>query len=45
MNTLKTTFLLTCLTLLLVAMGAAIGGQNGAVIAFLIAGAMNFFSY
>lgn len=45
MNTLKTTFLLTCLTLLLVAMGAAIGGQNGAMIAFLIAGTMNFFSY
>lgn len=45
MNTLKTTFLLTCLTLLLVAIGAAIGGQNGAMIAFLIAGAMNFFSY
>jgi len=45
MNTLKTTFLLTCLTLLLVAMGSAIGGQSGMVIAFLIAGGMNFFSY
>ncbi len=45
MNTLKTTFLLTCLTLLLVAMGSAIGGQSGMIIAFLIAGGMNFFSY
>ncbi|OHB32531.1 MAG: protease HtpX [Desulfuromonadaceae bacterium GWC2_58_13] len=45
MNTLKTTFLLTCLTLLLVAMGNAIGGQSGMIIAFLLAGGMNFFSY
>lgn len=45
MNTFKTTFLLTCLTLLLVAMGSAIGGQSGMIIAFVIAGGMNFFSY
>ncbi len=45
MNILKTTFLLTCLTLLLVAMGSAIGGKSGAIIAFVIAGGMNFFSY
>ncbi len=45
MNTIKTTFLLTCLTLLLIAMGSAIGGQSGRIIAFLIAGGMNFFSY
>ncbi len=45
MNTLKTTFLLTCLTLILVAMGSAIGGRSGMIIAFLIAGGMNFFSY
>lgn len=45
MNRIKTTFLLTCLTLLLVAMGSAIGGQSGMVIAFVIAGGMNFFSY
>ena len=45
MNHIKTTFLLTCLTLLLVGMGSAIGGQSGMIIAFLIAGAMNFFSY
>ncbi len=45
MNRIKTTFLLTCLTLLLIAMGGAIGGQGGVIIAFVIAGAMNFFSY
>lgn len=45
MNMFKTTFLLTLLTLLLVAMGGAIGGQSGMVIAFLIAGGMNFFAY
>ncbi|MDT8419094.1 MAG: zinc metalloprotease HtpX [Desulfuromonadales bacterium] len=45
MNRIKTTFLLTCLTLLLVAMGSAIGGRSGMIIAFLFAGGMNFFSY
>jgi len=45
MNQIKTTFLLTCLTLLLVAMGSAIGGQSGMLIAFVLAGGMNFFSY
>jgi len=45
MNMLKITFLLTSLTLLFVAMGTAIGGQSGMVIAFAIACGMNFFSY
>jgi heat shock protein HtpX len=45
MNLLKITFLLTCLTLLLVAMGSAIGGQSGMLIAFALACGMNFFSY
>ncbi|MCM2357148.1 MAG: zinc metalloprotease HtpX [Geobacteraceae bacterium] len=45
MNRLKTTLLLTCLTLLMVAMGSAIGGKTGMVFAFFMAGAMNFFSY
>ncbi|MBE0596955.1 MAG: zinc metalloprotease HtpX [Desulfuromonadales bacterium] len=45
MNLIKITFLLTCLTLLLVAMGSAIGGQSGMLIAFAIACGMNFFSY
>jgi heat shock protein HtpX len=45
MNRLKITFLLTCLTLLLVAMGSAIGGHSGMFIAFAVACGMNFFSY
>jgi heat shock protein HtpX len=45
MNLLKITFLLTCLTLLLVAMGSAIGGHSGMIIAFVMACGMNFFSY
>ncbi len=45
MNTLKTTFLLTGLTLILIFAGQYFGGTNGAVIALVIAAAMNFFSY
>src|SRR5271154_4031179 len=45
MNTLKTAFLLTGLTLLLVLAGDYFGGRNGMVLAFLFAAAMNFFSY
>jgi heat shock protein HtpX len=45
MNGLKTTLLLTLLTLLLVLAGEYFGGSNGALIAFLVAAAMNFFSY
>lgn len=45
MNTLKTTLLLTLLTLLLLFAGAAIGGRNGMIIAFIMAVAMNFVSY
>lgn len=45
MNLIKITFLLTCLTLLLVAMGSAIGGQAGMLVAFAVACGMNFFSY
>jgi heat shock protein HtpX len=44
MNALKTTFLLTALTLLLVLIGSR-WGENGAIIAFVIAAGMNFFSY
>src|ERR1700744_723247 len=44
MNTLKTAFLLTLLTLLLVLIGSR-WGENGAILAFVIAAAMNFFSY
>lgn len=45
MNRMKTTLLLTCLTLLMVAMGSAIGGKSGMIMAFFIACAMNVFSY
>ena len=44
MNTLKTAFLLTLLTLMLVLIGSH-WGENGAILAFVIAAAMNFFSY
>jgi len=45
MNTLKTAFLLTLLTLFLVAIGDYFGGQNGMIIALIFAGIMNFVSY
>ena len=45
MNLFKTTVLLTVLTLLLVLAGDYFGGGNGALIAFAVAAAMNFFSY
>ncbi len=44
-NTFKTAFLLTALTLLLMALGRAFGGQNGMLLALVIAGVMNFISY
>jgi heat shock protein HtpX len=44
MNYAKTAFLLAALTAIFVAMGAAIGGQQGMVIAFVVALAMNLFS-
>ncbi len=44
-NNLKTAFLLTAMTVFLVLVGDAIGGHNGALVAFFIAAAMNFFSY
>jgi heat shock protein HtpX len=45
MNTLKTAFLLTALTLFLIFIGARVGGRDGMVLAFFIAAGMNFFSY
>ncbi len=45
MNTLKTAFLLTALTLFALLMGEYFGGQNGMVLALVIAGVMNFVSY
>ena len=45
MNTLKTVFLLTALTVFLVLVGDYLGGQNGMILAFIIAAVMNFVSY
>src|SRR5581483_11110180 len=44
-NTFKTAFLLTALTLLLLFIGRAFGGQNGMIIALVLAAVMNFVSY
>ena len=44
-NNLKTAFLLTAMTVFLVLVGQALGGHNGAIMAFCFAAAMNFFSY
>lgn len=44
-NLFKTVFLLTALTLLLMLFGQAAGGQNGMMMAFVFACAMNFFAY
>jgi len=45
MNALKVTFLMLILILLFSYLGFYFGGQNGMIIAFLIAAGMNFFSY
>ncbi len=44
-NQLKTTFLLTLMTIFIMMVGRVIGGTSGMVIALVIAGGMNFFSY
>jgi heat shock protein HtpX len=45
MNTFRTTILLAVLTALLIWIGDMLGGRQGAIIALVIAGGMNFFSY
>ncbi len=45
MNLLKTAFLLTALTLLLMLLGDHFGGQRGLLLGFLVAAGMNFASY
>jgi heat shock protein HtpX len=45
MNAFKTLILLTTLTIILVLAGEYFGGRQGAIFAFFIAAAMNFFSY
>ena len=44
-NTFKTAFLLTALTLLLMFIGRAFGGQNGMILALVFAAVMNFVAY
>lgn len=44
-NTFKTAFLLTALTLLLLFLGRVFGGQNGMILALVVAAVMNFISY
>ena len=45
MNAFKTTLLLSALTIILVLAGEYFGGREGAIFAFFISIAMNFFSY
>lgn len=45
MNTLKTFLLMGVLTVALVLLGGYIGGEGGALMALVLAGAMNFISY
>jgi heat shock protein HtpX len=44
-NTVKTVFLLTLLTVLLVLIGEHFGGRDGLILGFLFAAGMNFFTY
>jgi heat shock protein HtpX len=44
-NAFKTAFLLTLMTLLLLFIGRAFGGQNGMILALVFAAVMNFVSY
>ena len=44
-NWFKTTLLLGIMTALIVIIGRLIGGQQGMIFAFILAMAMNFFSY
>src|SRR4030065_647822 len=45
MNTLKTAVLMAALTVLLILVGSALGGSGGATLAFVVALAINGFSY
>ncbi len=44
-NTVKTAFLLTLLTLILIWIGGHFGGRNGLILGFVFAAGMNFFTY
>lgn len=45
MNRIKTVFLMTALACILMAIGGIVGGRSGVMVMFIIATAMNFFSY
>lgn len=45
MNSVKTVFLMTLLAVVLMAIGGALGGKAGIMVAFIVAIGMNFFSY
>jgi heat shock protein HtpX len=45
MNRIKTVFLMTLMAVILMAIGGAIGGRSGVMVMFILATAMNFFSY
>ena len=45
MNRVKSVMLLTLLSLILMAIGGVVGGQNGAMVMFLISLAINFYTY
>ena len=45
MNQFKTFLLMLVMTIMFILVGTAIGGKNGAMTAFVLAAAMNFFSY
>ncbi|WP_332065170.1 zinc metalloprotease HtpX [Bartonella sp. CB189] len=45
MNIMRTAMLLACMTALFMAVGYLVGGSNGMVVAFLMAGGLNLFSY
>src|SRR6266540_696244 len=45
LNNFNTAILLTLLTVVLVMVGQALGGQHGMITAFVLAGVMNFISY
>lgn len=45
MNRVKSVMLLTLLSLILMAIGGVVGGQNGAMTMFLISQAINFYTY
>ncbi|MBI4840692.1 MAG: protease HtpX, partial [candidate division NC10 bacterium] len=44
-NAIKTTALLAALTVLFILVGGMIGGEQGMVVALLLAGVMNFAAY